>query len=184
MLVNLVPDFVDLEDSLEAIQDFYETQGWTDGLPIIPPTEARVREMFRYLDYEPDDVLALLEPLSGEATVQRVAVNAVMAGCRPEYMPVLIAAVKAIAEPAFSLRAVQTTTHPCTVGLNVNGPLRDELSINCGANCFGTGWRANATIGRAMRLILLNIGGGIPGEGDKATHGSPAKFTLCIGENE
>jgi hypothetical protein len=183
-MTGLIPDFVEIEDSPEAIQDFFETQGWSDGLPVIPPTEARVHEMFRYIDYGPRDVIARLEPMEGEATVQRIAANAVLAGCRPEYMPVLIAAVQAIAEPAFSLRAVQTTTHPCTVGLIVNGPIRHELAINCANNCFGPGWRANASIGRAMRFILLNIGGGIPGEGDKATHGSPAKFTLCIGENE
>jgi hypothetical protein len=183
-LVEILSDLIELEDSLEAIQDFFETQGWTDGLPIVPPTVERVREMYRYLDYGPKDVIAKVAPLNGEATVERIATSAVMAGCRPEYMPVLIASVQAAADPAFNLNGVQSTTHSCAVGIIVNGPLRTQLSINSGHNCFGQGPRSNATIGRAMRLILLNIGGGTPGDGDKSTLGSPGKYSLCAAENE
>jgi hypothetical protein len=178
------PDLIELDDSLDAIQDFFETQGWTDGLPIVPPTVERVQEMYRYVDYAPDDVLARLAPMNGEATLRRVAVNAVMAGCRPEYLPVLIAAVQSIAQPEFNLNGVQSTTHPCALAIIVNGPLRNELSINSGHNCFGQGTRANATIGRALRLIALNVGGGTPGEGDKSTQGTPAKYAFCAAENE
>ncbi len=183
-MIAELPDLIEIEDSQEAVQDFFETQGWTDGLPIVAPTVSRVQEMYRYLDFAPSDVVATLPPLNGEATVQRIAINAVMAGCRPEYMPVLIAAVQAAADPAFNLNSVQSTTHPCSVAIIVNGALRKELSINSGHNCFGQGWRANSSIGRAMRLVLLNVGGGVPGQADKATQGSPAKFSFCAAENE
>jgi hypothetical protein len=179
-----VPELIEVEDSLEAIQSFFETQGWTDGLPIVPPTVERVQEMYQYIDHAPGDVIARLAPRNGEATVQRIAINAVMAGCRPEYMPVLITAVRAIEDPAFNLNGVQSTTHPCSVAIFVNGPVRQELSINSGHNCFGQGSRANASIGRAMRLILLNVGGGTPGEGDQSTQGTPAKYSFCAAENQ
>tara|TARA_Y100000588_G_C14136268_1_gene873941 strand:- start:50 stop:1153 length:1104 start_codon:yes stop_codon:yes gene_type:complete len=185
MSVNLdLPPIVEIEDSLEAVIDFFETQGWTDGLPFIPPTRARVEEMYRYIDRKSDNVIATLAPRNGEATVERIAVNAVMAGCWPEYLPVLITAVQAIADEAFNLNGIQSTTHPCGVLMLLNGPVARELNVNSGYNCFGQGWRANATIGRAMRLMLLNIGGGTPGDGDRSTHGSPAKFSYCAAENE
>jgi len=179
-----LPPLLEIEDSLEAIQDFFETQGWTDGLPLIPPTVARVRSMYQYIDHAPEEVIARLPTRGGEATVERIAINAVMAGCRPEYMPVLITAVQAVADPAFNLTVVQATTHPCAALVFVNGPLGRELNINSGPNCFGQGWRANASIGRAIRLIMLNVGGSRPGERDLATHGTPAKFSFCAAENE
>jgi hypothetical protein len=185
--VNLdLPPIVELEDDqFEAIQDFFETQGWSDGLPFVPPTEERVASMYRYLPgRSPGDVIATLAPRNGEATLERIAVNAVMAGCRPEYMPVLVTAVQAIAEEPFNLNGIQSTTHPCAAFVLVNGPVARELAINGGYNCFGPGWRANATIGRALRLVLWNVGGGIPGGGDRATQGTPAKYTYCIAENE
>lgn len=179
------PPIVELEDSsLEAIQDFFETQGWTDGLPFIPPTPERVEQMLRYVDRSPEDVVATIAPRAGEATVERIAINAVMAGCRPEYMPVLLAAVSGIADPDFSLNGIQSTTHPCAAFVLVNGPIATELNVNGGYNCFGPGWRANATIGRALRLVMWNIGGGLPGTGDRATQGTPAKYSFCIAENE
>ncbi len=185
MTANLdLPPIVELEDSLDAILDFFETQGWTDGLPFVPPTPDRVQGMYRYLDRAPDDVVAELAPRNGEATVERIAINAVMAGCRPEYMPVLVTAVQAVAEEPFNLNGIQSTTHPCGVFVLVNGPLARELNINGGYNCFGQGWRANVTIGRAMRLILLNVGGGTPGDGDRSTQGTPAKISFCASENE
>ena len=185
MPANLdLPPIVEIEDSLDAVIDFFETQGWTDGLPFLPPTRERVEAMYAYADRDPDEVIATLAPRNGEATVERVAINAVMAGCRPEYLPVLIAAVQAIAEAPFNLNGIQSTTHPCGVLVLFNGPVARELNVNSGYNCFGQGWRANATIGRAMRLMLLNIGGGTPGDGDRSTHGSPAKFSFCAAENE
>ncbi len=183
-MANEIPGLIEVEDSLEAIQSFFETQGWTDGLPFIPPTRERVLEMYQYIDYLPKDVIAKLPPRNGDATVERIAINAVMAGCRPEYMPILITAVKAISDASFNLNGVQSTTHPCSVAIFVNGPLRNELSINSGHNCFGQGARANASIGRAMRLILINVGGGTPGEGDQSTQGTPAKYSFCSAENE
>ena len=185
MSANLdLPPIVEVEDSLDAVIDFFETQGWTDGLPFLPPTRERVEEMYTYVDRAPDDVIAALAPRNGEATVERIAINAVMAGCRPEYLPVLITAVQAIAEEPFNLNGIQSTTHPCGVLVLLNGPVGRELNVNSGYNCFGQGWRANATIGRAMRLMLLNIGGGTPGDGDRSTHGSPAKLSFCAAENE
>lgn len=178
------PPLVELEDSLEAVNDFFETQGWTDGLPIVPPTPERVRAMYQYIDRDPDEVIATLAPRNGEATVERIAINAVMAGCRPEYLPVLITAVRAVAEEPFNLNGIQSTTHPCGVLVLLNGPVGRELNVNSGYNCFGQGWRANMTIGRAMRLILLNVGGGTPGDGDRSTMGAPAKISFCAAENE
>ena len=185
MSANLdLPPIVEIEDSLDAVIEFFETQGWSDGLPFLPPTRDRVEAMYAYVDRDPDDVIATLAPRNGEATVERIAINAVMAGCRPEYLPVLIAAVQAVAEEPFNLNGIQSTTHPCGVLVLLNGPVGRELNVNSGYNCFGQGQRANATIGRAMRLMLLNIGGGTPGDGDRSTHGSPAKFSFCAAENE
>ena len=185
MAVNLdFPPIVELDDSLDAIQDFFETQGWTDGLPIVPPTRMRVQEMMKHLDYAPNDVIARLGPRNGEATLLRIATNAVMAGCRPEYLPVVVTALQAVAEEPFNLNGIQSTTHPCAVFMLVNGPIARELGINSGPNVFGQGWRANTSIGRAVRLALINIGGGTPGDGDRATHGTPAKISFCAAENE
>lgn len=171
-------------DDVEALYEYAYAAGWTDGLPIIPPTEARVARMVAASGREPDAVIAELEPRRAPATVEKIAVNAVMAGCRPEYMPVLIAAVEALAQGPFNLHGVQTTTNPVAPLLILNGPVRQALDVNCGRNALGPGRRANATIGRAVRLLLLNVGGGIPGSGDMAILGMPAKYTFCLGENE
>ena len=159
-------------------------RGWTDGLPVVPPTEERILWMLGGTRRRADETVAWVPPRRGRATVERIAINAVMAGCRPEYMPVLIAAVEAMAEPAFNLNGIQVTTHGAGPLLIVNGPMARDLEINGGANVFGPGWRANATIGRAVRLILLNIGGAQPGLLDRATQGHPGKYTYCIAENE
>ena len=156
----------------------------TDGLPVVPPTEERLRAMLGGTRRPADEVVAVLDPLKGEATVEKIAINAVMAGCLPEYLPVLVAAVEAMVAPEFNLYTMQTTTSPVGPMIVLNGPIRRELDVNCGASCMGPGRRSNATIGRAVRLILLNIGGGIPGLIDQATHGQPAKYTFCYGENE
>jgi hypothetical protein len=168
----------------EEIDAHYQEHGWTDGLPIVPPTEAAVDEFLRRTDREPREVVGVLPPRQGEATVGRIAVNAVMAGCRPEYFPVVLAAIEALADPLFNLDAIQATTHPVAPLIVVNGPIARELGINAGYNAFGQGFRANVTIGRAVRLVLMNVGGGQPGVGDRATQGSPAKIAYCVAENE
>ncbi|HET9923745.1 MAG TPA: hypothetical protein VFS98_06470, partial [Methylomirabilota bacterium] len=154
-----------------AVNHHYQGQGWTDGLPIVPPTEDDVREFLGFTDRAPREVVAVLPPRQGEATVERIAINAVMAGCRPEYLPVVITAVEALADPAFNLDSIQATTHPVAPLLIVNGPIVREIGITAGYNAFGQGFRANLTIGRAVRLLLMNVGGGLPGTGDRATQG-------------
>ena len=176
-----------IEDSIESIFAFFDdcyAKGWTDGLPVYPPTAARVRETLRYTDRRPDEVVGIIAPRNGAATVEKIAINAVMAGCRPEYLPVIIAAVEAMVEPQYNLYGRQTTTHPGAHLLIVHGPLRNALDVNCRQNVFGHGWRANATLGRALRLITINIGGNRPGVTDMATHGHPGKYSYCIGEDE
>ncbi|MBI2907444.1 MAG: hypothetical protein HYX92_07320 [Chloroflexi bacterium] len=171
--------------STEAInRQFYE-RGWTDGLPITPPTRRAVEAMLAFTDRAPQEVLATLPPRGGSATVEKVAVNAVMAGCVPEYFPLVLTAVEAMAEEKdINLRGIVTTTAPTTLAVMINGPLRKELEVNAGAGCLGSGWRANAAIGRAVRLIVLNIAGGAPGIVDKSTLGHPGKYALCFAENE
>ncbi len=171
------------DDVFEVSRIFYE-RGWTDGLPIIPPTEDRVERMLSGTKRKPEEVIGAIPPRWAEATVMKIAINAVMAGCVPEHMPVIIAAIEAMTEPDFNLYGVQATTHPCSPLLIINGPIRKKLGINSGYGAFGPCLYANAVIGRAIRLILLNIGGGIPGRVDKATHGQPGKFTYVVGENE
>jgi hypothetical protein len=177
-------DLVECEDDLEQINREYYMRGWTDGLPVVPPTEARVERMLAGTTRQPQEVLGRLPPRWGDATVEKVAINAVMAGCLPAYMPVLITAVEAMLEPRFNLYGIQATTHPVAPLLILNGPMGRQLELNSGYNAYGPGWRANATIGRAIRLLLLNVGGGIPGRGDRSTQGSPAKYSYCLAENE
>jgi hypothetical protein len=159
-------------------------RGWSDGLPIIPPTPDRVQHMLEGTRRGPQSLIGRIPPRWGDATVEKVAVNAVMAGCLPAYMPVLTTAIEAMLAPEFNLYGIQATTHPVAPLLILNGPLARQLDVNNSYNVYGPGWRANATIGRAIRLLLLNVGGGIPGKGDRSTQGSPAKFAFCIAENE
>jgi hypothetical protein len=170
-------------DEDEALETFHRRR-LTDGLPFVLPTAERVQAMIAGSGRQAGEVIAVVPPRWAEATVENIAVNAVMAGCRPQYMPVLIAALQAAADPAFGLYSVQATTHPCAVMMLVSGPIAQELGLNFRHGAFGPGFRANASLGRAMRLVLMNVGGGIPGEGDQATHGSPAKFSYCVAENE
>ncbi len=177
-------DRLEVDDDFEAINELLYARGWTDGLPIVPPTVERVERMLAYSDRAPDEVIGHVAPRYGIATPLRIAANAVMAGCRPEHFPVLLAAVEALADGALNLYALQSTTHPCAPLMIVNGPIARELEINAGHNALGQGRLANAALGRAVRLILLNIGGGIPGQGDMATLGQPGKFSYCLAENE
>jgi len=175
---------VEFAGGWDEIDADYQARGWTDGLPIVPPTEARVREFLCHTKRDPREIVGVLPPRQGEATIEKIAANAVMAGCKPEYMPVILAALEALADPLFNLDSVQATTHPVAPLIVVNGPIARQLEINGGYNCFGQGFRANVTIGRAVRLVLMNVGGGLPGSGDRATQGSPAKLAYCVAENE
>jgi hypothetical protein len=168
----------------DGIDALYQERGWTDGLPIVPPTEALVREFLGWTDREPREVVAVLPPRQGEATVERIAANAVMAGCRPDYLPVVLTAIEALADPLFNLDSLQATTHPVAPLVVINGPIAREIGLNAGYNAYGQGFRANVTIGRAVRLVLMNVGGGLPGTGDRATQGTPAKIAHCVAENE
>jgi hypothetical protein len=175
---------VSVEDDLDAFQAAAIAARWGDGLPLIPPTPARVDNMLNGTDRDRETVLGSVPPRLAAATVEGVATNAVMAGCEPRHLPAVIAAVEAMLEPRFHLHINQMTTHPCTVMVLLNGPISGYAGAQAEAGVFGPGNRANATIGRAIRLVLLNIGGGYPGEGDKATHGTPAKYTFAFPENE
>ena len=159
-------------------------QGWTDGLPVIPATPEAVNQFVAASGREAHDLIAVLPPRKGRATVEVIAVNAIMAGCRPEYMPVLIAAVEGVTDPTYPLELMQVTTNPMTPFLLVNGPVRNKLEINYGTGCLGPGWRANATIGRALRLVLINAGGALPGVYSKTSFGSPLRYSYICAENE
>jgi peroxiredoxin len=163
--------------------EFFAALGIDDGLPVVPPTEARVVRMLEGTKRSPSGVVALVPPNLAPATVEKIAINAVMAGCRPEYLPVVIAALEAACTDEFNLHGVLATTYFPTPVIVVNGPIRHEIGIHCAGNVFGQGFRANATIGRAVQLVVRNLGGGRPGEVDMATLGQPGKFTCCIGEN-
>ena len=171
-------------DDIDAINRLYRDKRWGDGLPVVPPTPARVERMLAHTQRAPDDVIAQVAPGFGAATVERIAINAVLAGCDPEALQVLIAATEAVADPAFNLQGIQATTNPVAVWLIVNGPAAERLGMSATFNCLGQGNWANATLGRALRLILQNIGGALPGEMDRATQGFPGKFTFCCAENE
>ena len=175
---------VEIEDDLEAINAAYRAKSWSDGLPIVPPTRERVARMLAAVDVAPDTVVARLAPGFGVATVERIAINAVMAGCGPIHLPLLVAAVEAVATPAFNLQAIQATTNPVAVFVIVNGPAARELGFNGTFNCLGEGNWSNATVGRALRLVLRNIGGALPGQLDRATQGQPGKYSFCCAENE
>jgi hypothetical protein len=171
-------------DDLDAINRMYRERGWSDGLPIVPPTPARVTRMIAGTTRRRDEVIAALAPGYAAATVENIAINAVMAGCEPACLPVLMAAVEACAAPEFNLQGIQATTNPVAVWIIINGPVARALGVNAAFNCIGEGAWANATIGRALRLVLRNVGGALPGEMDRATHGQPGKYTFCCAENE
>ena len=175
---------VEAPDDLDELIEFFHARRWSDGLPIVPPTRERVARMLSGTTRKADEVIAKLAPGFGEATVERIAINAVMAGCRVDYLPLLIAATQAMSDPVFNLQGIQATTNPVAVWLLVNGPLAEQLGVNGGMNCLGQGTVANATLGRALRLIMQNVGGALPGDMDRATHGQPGKFSFCCAENE
>jgi hypothetical protein len=169
-----------LEDEAEA---FFE-RGWTDGLPVVPPTPARVLRMLEGTTRRPDEIVAAIPPDFVEASVEKVAINAVMAGCRPEYFPVVLAAVEAACTETFNMHGLLCTTWFAGPVIIVNGPMAKAIGMNSGVNALGQGNRANATIGRALQLVVRNVGGGRPGEIDRATLGNPGKYTFCFAEDE
>ncbi len=171
-------------ETIEEINDHYYSLRQTDGLPIIPPTEERVGRMLDAVNLPGDEVVGVVPPRWAEATVEKVAVNSVMAGCLPEHFPVVVAAVRAISEKQFNLYGLQATTNPVATMIIVNGPITEKLEMNWGYNCLGQGNRANAVIGRAVRLVMMNLGGGLPGTLDRATAGQPGKYSFCLAENE
>src|SRR4051812_9649930 len=183
-MTDTLPGAVGAAEDVDAINDYFYEHGWTDGLPIIPPTEARVEAMLAGMPWrKPDDLINIVPPRMGNATLRQIAVNAVMAGAKPEYLPVVVAALQAVSEPIYGLSHRQTTTHAGAPLIIVNGPIVERLRINCGRGLFGPGWRANATIGRALRLVLVNVGGAGPGV-DASQTGHPGKYTYCIAEYE
>lgn len=171
------------ELDIEAFNDYAVDQGWSDGMPMFVPTEAKVAKFVETVrgDNRP---FAPVPPRQVVPTVQALAANAVMAGCKPEYFPVVTAALRAVLDPEFNLHGTLATTHPCAPMVMISGPIRHELFVNCGTNCFGQARHSNATIGRALGLMLLNVAGAKPSEMDRSTQGNPAKFTFCFGENE
>jgi hypothetical protein len=175
---------IEAPSGLDELNRFFIERRWGDGLLIAPPTREAVERMLRHTRRKPDEVIATIAPGMGAATIEYIAINGVMAGCYPEYLPVLIAAAEAVATPRFHLQAIQATTNPAAVWLIVNGPIAKWLEINSGSNCLGQGTWANGTLGRALRLILQNIGRALPGEMDRATQGQPGKYTFCCAENE
>ncbi|MBI2315888.1 MAG: hypothetical protein HYU75_02320 [Betaproteobacteria bacterium] len=169
---------------VERLHRMFMEEGIGDGLPVIPPTPERVARMLTGTSRTPDEVIAALGPAFGLATVEHIAINAVMAGCRPEAMELLISIVDAIAAPDFNLQGIQATTNPAAVWAIVSGPVAKHVGVNAGTNCLGPGTHANSGIGRALRLMMLNIGGATPGLMDRATQGQPGKFSMVCAENE
>ncbi len=172
---------------LAAAEDEHEAlfaRGWTDGLPVVAPTERRVLAMLDGTRRRPDEVVAVVPPDLVPCTVEKVAINAVLAGCKPEYLPVVLAAVEGACSDAFNAHGLLATTMAAGPVLVVNGPIRRRIGMNAGINVFGQGNRANMTIGRALQLVIRNVGGGRPGEVDRATHGNPGKLSFCFAEDE
>src|SRR5439155_1215013 len=172
-----------VQDVSDAIEFCFQ-QGWTDGLPVVPPTPERVSAMLEAARLDPKHQIAFITHRSVSVTAEKVAVNAVMAGCKSEYMPVVVAAVEGIGDPAWSYHGPGTSTGGAAVLMIVNGPIAKELEINAGDNLFGPGWRANLTIGRALRLVMRNVCGSLPGLLDRGTLGHPGKVSYVIAENE
>ena len=168
----------------DEAQEYYQSQGMADGLPIVPPTEAVVQRMLEYMNLQPSDIIAREEIRGKVFTAEKVAINAVMAGCKPEYMPVVVAAVQAMSERPFNLNSITTCTDGAAILAVVSGPIAGELAINSGAGMMGHGFRANATIGRTLELLKINTFGSVPQETDWSTFSWPGKFTFCFAEDD
>jgi hypothetical protein len=173
-------ELADLDDEMEAMFD----RGFTDGLPVVPPTEERVLRMLQGTTRAADEVVTVVPPDLVEVTIEKIAINAVMAGCKPEYLPWVIAAVEAVCTDEFNIHGVLATTMPVGPVIVCNGPGTRAIGMNAAGNALGQGNRANLTIGRAVQLVIRNVGGGRPGEVDRATHGNPGKISFCFAELE
>ena len=170
-------------DAFEA-NELFQRNGWTDGLPIVPPTEARVRTFLDAVELPPDALVGIEPVRRRRISAEKVAIAAVMAGCLPEYMPVVVAIIKAMCKPEFGLHGCSASTGGSAPFIVVNGPVRTTLGMNATHNVLANGSRANATIGRSIRLFILNVLGGVPGQLDRSTLGHPGKFTFCVAEDE
>ena len=168
------------DDPIEACFE----RGWSDGLPVVPPTDERILRMLGGTERKPDEIVGQIPPNLAHCTVEKVAINAVMAGCKPEYMPVVLGVLEAALDPLFVLHGLLCTTHFSGPLVIINGPAAKAIGMNSGVNALGQGNRANATIGRALQLIVRNVGGGLPGGMDRATLGNPGKYTFCFAEDE
>lgn len=173
-------ELASMEDEIEACFD----RGWSDGLPVVPPTAERVIRMLRGTSRSPQEIVGIVPPDNVECSVEKVAINSVLAGCKPEYLPVVLAAVEAACMDAFCMHGLLATTWFSGPVVIVNGPIAGKIGMNSGINALGQGNRANATIGRALQLVIRNVGGGRPGGVDRSTFGNPGKFTFCFAENE
>lgn len=173
-------ELASLEDDIEACFE----RGWSDGLPVVPPTEARVLRMLEGTSRAPDEVIAIVPPNNVACTVEKIVINAVMAGCKPEYLPVVITAVEAVCDDVFCMHGLLATTYFSSPVVIVNGAITKAIGMNSGVNALGQGNRANATIGRALQLVIRNVGGGLPDGVDRSALGNPGKYTFCFAENE
>ena len=172
---------------VHAPEDEHElcfSRGWSDGLPVVPPTPVRVLRMLKGTARDPQEPVGRIPPNNAPCTVEKIAINAVMAGCKPEYLPVVLATVEAALEPGFAMHGLLCTTYFSSPMVIVNGPIARRIGMNCAVNALGQGNRANASIGRALQLVIRNVGGGVPGGIDRATLGWPGKYTLCFAEDE
>lgn len=183
MLTDGAADWLDVPDDPIAFLDAFSADGWGDGLPVVTPTRERIAAQLATVPLNGDDILGSMPPGQGQVTAAKVAANAVLAGCTPDTFPTVLTATLAMLTPRFNLNGLQTTTHPVAPLLIVSGPIVQRLAVNAGAGCFGPGTRFNATVGRALRLVLLHVGYARPGERDRATQGQPSKYAFCIGEN-
>jgi hypothetical protein len=172
-----------MTDPAALIEAYYE-RGWTDGLPVVPPTQASIAAALAAAALKGDEVLGEITGRNTVVTADKVAVNAVLAGCRPEYVPVVVAAVRSLCHPDFAYHGPASSTGGSAMVLIVNGPIARRIGMNSGNNVFGQGTRANATIGRAVRLVMMNVMNTKPGLLDRATLGNPGKYSFCFAENE
>jgi hypothetical protein len=183
MLADSAVDWLDVPADALSFLDAFSADGWGDGLPVVPPTQERIEAHLETVAVDADHVFGSMPPGQGQVTAAKVAANAVLAGCAPETFPIVLTATIAMLTARFNLNGLQTTTHPVAPLLIVSGPVVARLGVNAGAGCFGPGTRFNATVGRALRLVLLHIGYARHGERDRATQGQPSKYAFCIGEN-
>jgi len=172
-----------MDDPAGLIEAYFE-RGWTDGLPVVPPTEKAVAEMLAGAGMRGDEILGEIPGRNTVVVADKVAINAVLAGCRPEYMPVVAAAIRALCHPDFAYHGPASSTGGSAMVLIVNGPIARRIGLNSGNNAFGQGWRPNATIGRAVRLVMMNVMQARPGLLDRAALGNPGKYSFCFAENE